>query len=156
MKLALDRVGVCCWGEGGDGDDAWISEERVVVVELEGDCRVIAGSKGADAGHGERVVSVGFDATVFDAVAFDSATFDEEGGGGALLLDESRDGGSSGKSRIGTDSRYGRISGSMLAESSRFFHREGVRDGEEARREIGNGWPGEARGGEFDLGTEVV
>lgn len=41
---------------------------------------------------------------------------------------------------MGTDSKKGRIAGSTAdADSSRFFHREGVSEGAVAKRDMGNG-----------------
>ena len=57
---------------------------------------------------------------------------------------------------MGTDSRYGSIAGSTFAESSRFFHFEGVRDGEAAKRDMGKAHPDDDEGGEQEPGMEVV
>ena len=68
---------------------------------------------------------------------------------------------SRGRRRIGTASRYGRISGSRLAEGGgvvpRFFHFDGVWLGWLAKREYGNGLlEGEEPSVVYAVGEDVV
>ena len=83
-----------------------------------------------DAGCGREICAMG------DTVWASFTEVEEEEGelfsGGAAEVV-----GSSGNSRMGTESRYGRIAGSTSAVSSRFFHFEGVKDGAAAKRETG-------------------
>ena len=58
---------------------------------------------------------------------------------GVWLSRVSAEGGSRGRSCMGTASRYGRMSGSTTRDSSRFFHLDGVRDCACAKREMGKG-----------------
>ena len=88
------------------------------------------------------------DCGVMGAAVFDSASF------GEVADDCSVDAGSNGSRRMGTESRYGRMAGSMLAVSSRFFHLDGVKDGVAAKREIGKA--PQALGAEYALPTDVV
>lgn len=152
-KFGLRLVGVC-WGAGIGDAGGVVSEE--IMLEGDGVFRIAVfmpdvASVGIDGGcagsAGVAVVSVGSDKS---GVPLDAGVPDSEG---------SADGGRRGSSRIGTESRYGRISGSTAdAESSRFFHFDGVSEGAVANRETGNAGlvDEDARGGEVERGIEVV
>ena len=137
VKLGLRRVGVCCWGVG-------IGDERGVIM---GGSRILVGGLIVDAGGAGPDGCVGSAGVV--AVAVD------ESGVGVLVSETSCEGGRRGRRRIGTESKYGRIVGSTAdADSSRFFHRDGVRDGAAAKREMGNGGF-DCEGGDIERGIDV-
>lgn len=126
-KFGLRLVGVeFCEEVGG-----WIAGDgRGVGVDPECDREVTGGS-------GNEGACSGYEEVLFSLASVDAV-------------------GNSGSRRIGTESRYGRISGSTFAESSRFFHLEGTRDGVAASREIGNGGAVDDAGGAEEPGMDVV
>ena len=136
-KFGLRRGGTWCCGVGmGDGRGVMVVGR---VIEVGGFIGIVGGTRAL----GDCAGSAG--------VAVDDVLDDW----GALDAGVSCDGGRRGSRRIGTESRYGKISGSTVErESSRFFHLEGVREGAAAKREMGNGGF-DCDGGEMERGILV-
>lgn len=132
VKLGLRLVGVC--SGAGMGDDGGVVSDARRFARADDDVFMLCtGGTGTD---GDCNSSAGVAAVL---VCFDDA---ESGTGhcaGVPIWDDSPDGERRGSKRIGTESRYGRISGSTAErESSRFFHFDGVSEGAVANRDMGN------------------